>query len=162
MDNIHLMKKNSSNLIATLVKYGFALGLIKIVVSYLFFLINPSLGNLRIITHIQVALSIFISFLIGLVAVWHYNKKQDHEALTVKDGLILGLGFSILSGILKLIYAFLVINFFNLEFLENPMIRNDYQKHNLGPILFSLSFVANPLIVSFWSFTLKKRLSKRA
>jgi hypothetical protein len=151
------MKKNISNIIATLVKYGFTLGLIKIVVSYLFFLINPALNDLRIITHLQVALSIFISFLIGLVAVWNYNKNKDHKALNVKDGLILGLGFSILSGILKLIYAFLVINFFNLEFLENPMIRNDYHKHNLGPILFTISFVANPLIVSFWSFTLKKR-----
>ena len=134
-----LAKNTTSLIVSTILKYGLTLGLSRIVVSYLFFFNNSHITEIKLIFYFHIALAIVIVFW----ALLNF-KKSNGRQLSFKDTLLLGFGFSVLSGVLTLSYALIQSNYLDSDYFVT--IQNGNLKPGSVPIKFFILIILNPLI----------------
>jgi len=138
---LDLAKNTTSLIVSTILKYGLTLGLSRIVVSFLFFLNNSHITEIKMISYFHIALAIVIVFW----ALLNF-KKSNGRQLSFKDALLLGFGFSILSGVLTLSYALIQSNYLDPDYFVTTQIQNGNLKPGSVPIKFFILIILNPLI----------------
>lgn len=135
------MKNTTDLIVTTILKYGLTLGLFRIVVSFLFFLNNSHITEIKLISYFHIALAIVIVFW----ALLNF-KKSNGRQLSFKDALVLGFGFSVLSGVLTLSYALIQSNYMHPDYFVTTQIQNANLKPGFVPIKFFILMILNPLI----------------
>ena len=146
------MKNNITKLFVTLLKYGLALGFLRIVVSLLFLFQNQHISGARIIFLIHITLSICLASL----AFFDFKKLISNN-VKAKEALILGFGISILSGIQMFCFSYILTNYLDLDFFQNQIGQHETFKLKIVPIKFFILLALNPIIILLW-VQLTKRL----
>lgn len=93
------------------------------------------------ISYFHIALAIVIVFW----ALLNF-KKSNGRQLSFKDALLLGFGFSILSGVLTLSYALIQSNYLDPDYFVTTQIQNGNLKPGSVPIKFFILIILTPLI----------------
>ena len=110
------MENNSSTLKSNILRYGFLLGAISVVFALMLFFLDMHYTQESAVNWINWAIIITVLIL----AIYSYRKTND-GFLSLSEALKLGLGISVISALIAIIYTYILVNFLDPDTIEKTI-----------------------------------------
>lgn len=110
------MENNSSTLKSNILQYGFLLGGISVVFALMLFFLDMHYTQESAVNWINWAITITVLIL----AIYSYRKTND-GFLSLSEALKLGLGISVISALIAIIYTYILVNFLDPDTIEKTI-----------------------------------------
>lgn len=110
------MENSSSTLKSHILQYGILLGGISVVFALMLFFLDMHYTQESAVNWINWAITITIL----LMAIYSFRKSND-GFLSLSEALKLGLGISVISALVAIVYTFILINFLDPDTIEKTI-----------------------------------------
>ena len=110
------MENNSSTLKSNILQYGILLGGISVVFALMLFFLDMHYTQESAVNWINWAITITVLIL----AIYSYRKSND-GFLSLSEALKLGLGISVISALIAIIYTYILVNFLDPDTIEKTI-----------------------------------------